>query len=324
MNTTDEDILITKMLAGEASAEDANALTAWRNANSINNDKFIAMQKIWHTALQDEVFVDTDAAWQKVQSNIKTQNTSKQINYSMYLRIAASLLLFSIIGWLGYSVWYNPLITVQTASAEIKQVSLPDGSVIWLNEQSKISYRKKLNGNQRQVQLDGEAFFEVVKNPERPFIIEAPQTVTRVLGTSFNLSARLGQIAELNVLTGKVSFSSTQTHDETIVNAGEKAIINSKGATQKSSFVSENVIAWKNRKLFFKDAMLKEVIEQLEKYFHVTIEIENRELLNCRFTGEFINPKLPEVLDVLSKSLQLSISNKQNGRILIKGKGCEA
>lgn len=318
MNTQDEDILIIKVLAGEASESDRTQLDAWRKSHTAHEDKFLQSQKIWDQSNRTDLDIDTDAAWLTVKG--KLAPAQKTNPFGLYLKIAAAVLLISTVSWYGFL--YNPMLTVQTAANEQKEVLLPDGSVVWLNANSQLSYTKKFKGDTRDLSLTGEAFFEVVKNPEQPFVITSDQAITEVLGTSFNLKVPKGSIrATLNVVTGKVRFTSMDNTSEVVVVAGEKAEIDEVGNATRTGPANENELSWKSGKLTFNDAKLKEVFEVLEDYFKIKIAVENPDILNCHFTGTFDKPKTDQVFDIISKALQFSYTRKGKA-VTISGKGC--
>jgi transmembrane sensor len=323
MNTIEEDILITKALSGDALPDELILLDTWRKSSAANEVKFNEMEKIWLHAAQSELEINTDAAWQKVKLKTEQRKLTVPLYQQTWLRVAAVLAVITTVGWFGFRFAYNPMVTIETAAMEQKEIQLPDGSKVWLNENSKLSYHKKLNGEKRNVQLEGEAFFEVVKNPAQPFVMEAAQATTEVLGTSFNLKVLTGTLeAELSVATGKVRFTSAN-QKEAIAVAGQKVAIDKNGEIEMlSAPVSVNDMAWKTRKLVFNNTPLKDVFTTLENYFKIEIKVENPNILNCHFTAEFNNPKLEQVLDVLDKTLQLS-HTKEGKKVRINGKGCQ-
>jgi transmembrane sensor len=320
MKTQDEDILIIRFLAGEASEADIARLNTWRESDASHEAHFLQSQSIWNKTNRPEEEIDLDAAWLNVQARL-ARPVSRN-NYLGMLKIAAAVLLVCSIGWIAFNSLYNPMLTIQTAANEQKEIKLPDGSIVWLNELSSLRYSKTFKGNQRNVALTGEAFFEVMKNPEKPFIISSEQAITQVLGTSFNLRVLKGtKEAFLNVVTGKVRFTSVANASEVIVVAGEKAAINSIGNTTKTGPVIENELAWKSGKLVFEDASLKEVFSTLENYFKIKIAVDNPAILTCHFTGTFMKPEVDDIFNTISKALQLNYS-RQRKNITIKGKGC--
>ena len=218
--------LITRVLANEASVEEQQQLELWRKEHARNELQYMEMLHIWNNALPREV--DTDKAWKRFEQKLGRQ--PKVIALNRVLRIAAAVLLVSAIGlFVGKLMGGASYQTVQTAANQVKEITLPDGSVAWLNQGSTLTYEKSFKGDIREIKLEGEAFFEVVKNPAKPFVITSNQSVTKVLGTSFNLNTRNGEDVLLTVVTGKVLFTATKTKEEVIVVANESAIIQTNG-----------------------------------------------------------------------------------------------
>lgn len=319
MNDQETIQLITRVLANEASLEEQQQLELWRKQSNVNELQYKELLHIWNNATTD--WVDTERAWKKFEQKLPQQPKGTSLN--KIFRIAAAVILVSGLGlvlgryWMGLS-----LQTIRTAANEVKQISLPDGSTVWLNQHSMLSFEKSFKGDIRAVSLEGEAFFEVAKNPEKPFVITSEQSVTQVLGTSFNLNTRKGEEATLAVVTGKVSFSSPQTKNEVIVTANESAVISKDGQAVKSDKSDLNAFAWKTNTLSFNDASLKEVFASLEHYFGIKMTVEDERIYNCHFTGEFVKPTFKQVMDVIGKTLQLTYE-KKGKQILVKGKGCE-
>lgn len=313
--------LITRVLAKEATAEEQNTLHNWIQSKHENKLKYEEFERIWHLAEKDDTAYDANKAWLKLESKIKTPKKSIEIGW--ILRIAAGLLIFFGIGIMAAKYIYSTKYEIaETASNERKQVVLPDGSVVWLKSNSSIRFKKE-EENQRNVDLIGEAYFEVVKNPNKPFIIHTENSITRVLGTSFNLIAyKDAKSVKLSVATGRVSFTSTKSKQEQIVVANESALIDEQGNNIKLNQFNKNETLWKDRKIVFDDQALKDVFSSVEHYFEVKISISDPNINNCHFTGEFNNPSIKDVMDVICKTMQFNYEQKQ-GNIIVKGKGCE-
>jgi transmembrane sensor len=312
--------LITKVLANEATEADKETIVNWRNSSTENELYAKQFETIWKNANESDADIDINAAWNKVEPQLKTQAPIFKLNTLM--KIAASVALVFTIGLVLFKVYVvNADFTTITANNEKQKVVLPDGSIAWLNKNSVISFSNNQD-KERNVILNGEAFFEVVKNPDKPFIITSKNAVTQVLGTSFNLIAfDTAQMVKLSVATGKVSFKSTKTNLAQIVIANEAALIDSIGLNNKLSQFDINEITWKENKLIFNDVPLTEAIKSIEHYYGVSISVNNPLLNNCHVTCEFTNANLTQVLDDLSKILSISYS-KNNNDIVLSGKGC--
>lgn len=205
-------------------------------------------------------------------------------------------------------------IAVSTESQK-KDILLADGSHLYLAPFSSIRFSE--NNHNRSLKLNGEVFFKIKKDPQRPFIISSTNTITSVLGTTF-LIRSLSGIDEIFVFEGSVLFSNKQETKKVVLSAGQTA--NSSNFKLADSF-DKNILAWKNEKLEFDNTPLTEVCTTLEHYFKVTIKIENAQISACSFTGTFNKPSLPGILEMLKQSSGIHYQKKDNTYIL-KGTSC--
>jgi ferric-dicitrate binding protein FerR (iron transport regulator) len=323
MSTSEEYNLITKVITGEASNADRKTFDEKMESDDDFKTRYLESQKIWDATPVILEEADANEAWLRFAQKLKKSEPSKRnkSSYRAFLRIAAALLLFGVIGLIANRLYlYNPDVIIYTAANERKDISLPDGSKIILNSSSSVKYKKKFNNETRDIFLQGEAFFDVAKNPERPFIITTADSRTEVLGTSFNLkeNTKSGSVV-LTVSTGKVKFTSTKTGEFKVLTAGEAAIV-SDGEVSETE-LDLNSIAWVSKKMVFRDAPMKQVISTIQDYFKVEINVSDTNINNCHFTAEFDSPKLTDVLDVLSRSLQLTYTIKGK-QVNLSGKGC--
>lgn len=311
--------LITRVLANEASAEEQQQLEDWRKQQPGNELQYKELSHIWNNALPADI--DTDKAWQHFSQQLDKQ--SKRFKLTMPVKVAAAVILISAVGlFAGKLMNGTSYQTVHTASDQVKEVSLPDGSTAWLNQGSTLTYEKSFKGDVREITLEGEAFFEVVKNPAKPFVITSDQSVTRVLGTSFNLNTGKGDEALLTVVTGRVSFMATTTKEEVIVTANESAVIGKDGHALKGEKFDVNTIAWKTDTLTFKDATLEDIFKSLEHYFNVKIEVDHKQIYDCHYTAVWAKPTIKNVMEDLRKTFSLNYVQKGR-KIFITGKGCK-
>ena len=323
--------IAARQLEGKASAAEQEELRRWLEKDPSHKAQYQEQEQIWVlTTRPPAPKVDTRAAWQKVKAGI-TKEEKKQPGklvhmLPMVLRVAASVaFLFGLI-WLSKTLFfpYFGMEVIESGSSSLS-VMLPDSSQVWLNRESKLVYDQDFDGEERMVQLEGEAFFEVKKDPQRPFIIRTKATITRVLGTSFNLRAYPEEAAvELVVATGKVAFASRTTQSEALVTPGYAARLDRETATiEKYSSQNANAWAWKSGRLEFEGASLKEVLQDLERYYGVELQLQNPAMANCRFTGRFEDASLEGVLQVLQATLQLDYSRQNDQTFTISGQGCQ-
>lgn len=316
--------LIAKQLTGEITPEEQQILTNWENMDESNKHTITTSMHIWEKSERNDKEPDVDKAWEAFAAKLNERSAiplhAKKSNKQLYLRIAASLILVGFIGLMAGKWLMNSNHTIQTAAGEQKEITLPDGSKVWLNENSSLAYASDFESN-RNIQLTGEAFFEVKRDEQHPFVITSSRTITTVLGTSFSvIDYANGEQAQLIVKTGKVSYKSVQSNKELIVLAGESAHLEN-GEPQMDASFQINELAWKDKRLVFADMTLKEMVPVLEKYFKIRVVIEQESILNCHFTGEFEQPKLDEVLNMLARTLQLEWKKTDN-TYSISGRGC--
>nr|WP_319569827.1 FecR domain-containing protein [uncultured Draconibacterium sp.] len=193
---------------------------------------------------------------------------------------------------------------------------LSDGSRIWLNSESELTFPAKFNGNQRKIALKGEAYLEVAKNETLPFIVEVEGTQVEVLGTSFNVKAY--ENIETTLVEGKVCIR-TNLLTEAILNPGEQGVV-----TKESSEITVKQVdtrlytSWVKGMFVFRSLSLEEIMKTFERWYNVTVTFENDELKQRRFTGnlrrnEEINPHLDVIS--LTTNVEFEFSGE---KILVK------
>lgn len=195
-------------------------------------------------------------------------------------------------------------------------VSLHDGSKVTLNSGSRIRYIKNFVGPQREVHLTGEALFEVAADPSKPFVVEAAGIETKALGTIFNIKAFDGMLAQVSLLEGSVEVRGEATGEPILLRPGE-AVRYRPGLNglRKGKFETEEVMAWANKTLYFKNTPIRDVTRDLENWYGVEITYANSPPSNLRVTGKFYDKPLRNVLEGLSYSAAFDYS--MNGEEIV-------
>ncbi|MEO5602419.1 MAG: FecR domain-containing protein [Cyclobacteriaceae bacterium] len=192
------------------------------------------------------------------------------------------------------------------------KISLPDGSIVYLNGASNISYAPNFSTSKREIILSGEAFFEVAKDSLRPFVVIADKLITTALGTSFNIKAYPeDQEVSISLLTGGVSVQQQDSVDPALfLNPGEAAGLSHAGILIRKEFNYEQDILWKDGILYFKETRLKEAFQRLEKWYGVSFNLQNLPRRPVIITGKFDNENLNNVLLSLSYTSNFTYSIK--------------
>jgi ferric-dicitrate binding protein FerR (iron transport regulator) len=276
-----------------------------------------------------------DQAWNKVEDRIHQPKSSGKSNFRHLLlnpvfRMAAAVIFAALLLVSGYQVLVKPsakvdLLEISSTDQIVNTFALPDGTVVSLNTNTKISYPKKFGRQQREVSIEGEAFFEVKPNKNKPFIIHAGKAQIKVLGTSFNVSAypETKQV-EVIVETGKVQVSNKTTDsaktNELILTPGDKGtLVYSSNSLLKTTNQDPNFLAWKTRNLIFKATSLDEVIEKLEKIYKVDIRLADPRLNQLLLTAQFNDYSLDFILKVIETTFQIE-AQKLNGQYILKAR----
>ena len=319
--------LIGKHLSGNTSPSEEIRLKEWLDADKENLKTFEIQQALWNNTVKLKSDYNQEERWRALRAQIAIEEPEKRFPISTFFKIAASFALLLAIALIFKTTLFTQpkIISIKAPSDKAEQFVLPDKSKVWLNKGSELSFPAQFSKLSREVELKGEGFFEIVKNPDKPFIILSKGTKTQVLGTSFNLSALEDEDeVEVNVVTGKVAFYKEGTeHSKIILLPGENGIYNSKSdKITKEQETNYNFLAWKTGTLKFDNASLSEVFEALEKKYDYKFYVTNPTILNCRITSTFHNKNIEKVL--LELEILLEIDFKiQNQKVVISGPGCK-
>lgn len=319
--------LIGRQLAGELPPAEARELQAWVEADPANRAFYDEITRLWKASEAYELpafEADTEQAWSSLERRLGPGG-AKVIGLNRWLRYAAAVLVLLIAGYGAFTALFDTaeapvasyLATLQTAEGEQRRIPLPDGSVVVLNQRSTLRYDTVFT--ERSVTLEGEAFFDVARDESRPFLIHTQEAKTKVLGTAFNVRAypEEAEIA-VSVEEGKVQVAKSANASEAVVLAAGQSGVYRKSEDQLAKAELTNALAWKTQELRFDGTRLQRVAEDMERYFGVTIEIDNRQLQECRFKGTFKQPELEALLDIIAYTMDLQVEER-NGRYTLNG-----
>ena len=330
--------LTGKRLTGEISPEEERELSHWLEADGENQSFSSDLEEIWElsaSAAPGPFETDMGQAWAKIEAalggeeNMTGKPTAKIVPMRKRLgrwSLAAAILALLALGlwWMNQGAVVGPaaFVEVKTGDGERKEIVLPDGSEITLNENSVLNYPEDFA--ERNVSLSGEAFFNVERMEDSPFTILSGNAATTVLGTSFNVRAYPQEKnVEVTVKTGKVALAVAEKKSEAIIlEAGTSGVLKKAEATvEKTETKNANADAWKTMRLEFDDVMMRDVVSTLERYFGAKIEVSNEMIFECPYTSEFDQPDLDGILNVIGATLGFEVE-KTGGGYRLKGPGC--
>jgi transmembrane sensor len=366
-------ILAAKKISGELTPEETGELELFSLSNnnfrdillSLENEAFLNPQEGSYneaellSRLRAKLNASiTDYPFQEIEKNEDKAFSFKTKQSRFHLKLIIASLLLVTSGILSWSLFFNKK-TADTSIAKLTaynnnnistkpgsktQVKLPDGTLVILNADSKLSYPDNFLGNTREVKLEGEAFFEVTHNAEKPFIVHTSLMDIRVLGTVFNVKSYAGDNeSEASLLKGSIQVTLKNRKDEKImlkpnekisvfaltpvqnepeipVDTSAETLAASPISIDKINFDAKdkiiNEVAWTQDKLVFNNENFEAIALTLERWYGIKIVIKNQHLKDQRFTGKFKNENIDQVL----KAFQLSYNFKyktENNIIII-------
>jgi ferric-dicitrate binding protein FerR (iron transport regulator) len=268
----------------------------------------------------DEKTIDTEAVMHRLKGKIDRQIRKERfIKLPVMLRVAAAVvfLISSVTAFFYYkNTRLSPVqYTITTVPKGQKmKLTLSDGSTVMLNAGSRIRYPEKFNRETRSVTLlDGEAFFDVKHNDEKPFVVETPGTQTQVLGTAFNIQAyQEFKEVKVTVLRGKVAVKETGEHKPVLLLPDEQVIVNTITGYQSKKHINANEsIGWLQGKFLFRNETLMNVALILQNSYNVKIEFKEESTKEIRFTANFNSTdSLEKILFAIAKANGITYSIK--------------
>ncbi|MDR8391944.1 FecR domain-containing protein [Aliifodinibius sp. S!AR15-10] len=331
--------LVLQYARGEGSPEDREKVEQWLRENPANEKLVQDLEQMWELAPEENFDVNEQEAWEKFhhreidrKRQLSHANARKDSNKlrSFFLKAAAVILIATLSGLLVWqytnetkpdTVQHGDFYVMQdlvTQKGEKARVKFSDGTSVILNAASSLRFPKKFNGPKREVYLDGEAFFTVAHNSERPFIVHTQGGEVRVLGTEFNVRAwdedsSMGVAVRQGKVSVEATPSNTGPQQKVILTRGQYSrIIKGEAPSPAQNIDVNKHLLWLNGGMHFDNAPFSQVVRHIERRFDVQVVVHNKNLFNISFTGEMQNANLEEVLKLISASME--IEYRKEGR----------
>ena len=308
--------LAVKHISGQASEEESARLFARMEEHPEEREAFDELRKAWeaYEGFEQESHAEED--WQKLESRLQTAPRQGFLGRWRQWSVAASVIL---VAGISIGIWWNEYrwLDAEATGANL-ELELPDHSKVILKKGSRIRYKRNFEAH-RDLELDGEAYFTVVRDPAHPFRVESEGTRTTVLGTAFDIRQGInGTSTEIRVTEGKVSFEG-DNGASLILKKGMAAVYDRKSRELKTlEFGTENTVSWFMQRLRFDNTPIHIVMEDIAHYYGV--RIEHRLPANyCPLTGEYGSTGEQELVQILREVLELEIVVKEDTWIVTKG-----
>jgi len=319
----DIDKIIAAVLSGQATDHERAKLSKWLREDK-NEMVYEDLKHFWKSDLPEKQLITAeekkDSIWQKA-----TGTSINRVDVKWLIKVAAVVLIFlstSIFFMYEYVVMEQGEVPV--ASQPIVKsnppgvkslITLPDGTSVNLNAGSSITFYDEYGRTDREVYLEGEAFFNVKHNPDKPFEVVSGEVTTLALGTSFNVNAYRKENIQVSLEEGKVGVQfksmNKEEKNQLVLNPGEYCLLTSENEIEQGTFERDKVLGWKDGILMLEKADFNTVIDRLEIWYGVTFQYSELPK-DWRFNGKFRNESLENVLESLSHSEQFDyeINNK--------------
>ena len=314
------DELIANYLTEGLDKNALDELKTWIAASAENQQYFIRQREIWFSAVSREAasVYDKDKAFEnfrnRVESQKEIQSTSRRgFSLSALWRYAAVVAIIIAVGCISY--WQGEVnvkdtfadISVEAPLGSKTKLYLPDGTLVWLNAGSRMTYSQGFGVDNRKVELEGEGYFEVKRNEKIPFFVKTKDLQLQVLGTKFNFrDYPEDHEVVVSLLEGKVGLNNLLREEkEAVLSPDERAVLNkANGLLTVGSVTASNASQWTDGYLFFDEELLPDIAKELERSYNVKIHIANDSLKTFRFYGNFVRREqnIQEVLEALAST----------------------
>lgn len=288
--------LLQKYIAGDATPEEKKEIVRWLEADKKNRKEFLALRKIYDFSI-----------WQDSSSSVDTPKGQKSSRYALIREItkvaAIFLLAFVSVYLLLEEKNELPDVAMQTVfvpAGQRAELTLTDGTQVWLNAKTTFTFPNHFTDKNRTVKLDGEGYFKVTRNTKKPFTVQTAQYDITVLGTEFNVMAYSGTPSfETALIKGAVEVSSEGDGQKISLKPHTRAY-RENGLLKKDSIENTDHFLWREGIISFDNEPVEKMIEKLQLYYDVTIQVKNKELFKNSYSGKFrIKDGVEHVLKVL-------------------------
>lgn len=288
-----------------------------RNESGLSN---LTDEELWvSSAVADDTQqYDVDQAFERFQKRTGLDQSGRQ-SYKWYRTWSVAAVAIVLLGLITVTAYWQGSRQIQSNFSDIvveaplgskTKLTLPDGSTVWLNAGSKMVYSQGFGVSDRRLAFQGEGYFEVEKNDEMPFLVQTHDVNVTVVGTKFNFrNYPEDEEAVVELLEGKVALENQLKEDAVrYLSPNEKMVLHkATGEMDITSAKVKEATLWTENILLFDEDLLPDIVRELERSYHVQIEIENEDLKQTRFYGQFnqLEQNIYDVLDMLSETGKL-------------------
>lgn len=302
--------LLYRFFEGKTSFEEEKEIRIWMEASLENQMFFFQERKLFDAMI---------LLPEKENSKRNDRSIHRFIWPNMFR--AAGIIILVLLGNYIYQNLVNHDLGMQTIYVPVGQranILLPDGTDVWLNAGTTLSYPVTFNKKQRTVTLDGEAYFDVTFNNKAPFLVKTSKCNIEVLGTKFNVEAySKEEVFETTLMKGKVKVTSVDDPEKTLMMYPDQKLIMSNGNFVVSCVNDYNPYRWKEGLICFKNELFLNVMDEFEKYYGFKIIVNNKDVLKYSYTGKFRQEDgVDYALSILKKSISFNFKKDDINHVI--------
>ena len=301
---------ISARLKDEADEDQMRQIQEWLDLSPEHPAILTEIMNVWSVSKNRTDFYQPDLSvnWQKLMKNINYQ-PQKSITRNIYLQglAAAAILALVFLAGMGLDskflkpsakVTYTKIVAPEGNKT---QVVLPDSTCVWLNSGSELQYASDYSAKNRKVNMKGECFFDVVKDPAHPFIVQGSKFQVRVFGTRFNVNEDAAKnTADVTLVSGKVEVFNLDEKPVSELTPGQQLVYEKGIYHVQNAENLEALTAWLNNMLIFDNQPFEEVIHYLEKWYGVKIHLDRTLYYSHNYTFKVKTESLREVMELIS------------------------
>lgn len=305
--------LLYKFFAGTATFEEKERIMLWMESAPDNKQLFLKERKLYNAVLLNNEYVE-------IEQTVKQQHWMHS-GIMRFMRIAAMIVIAFGLGYFAQD-WDTdgpvPMQTIAVPAGQCVNITLPDGSNIWLNAQTTIQYPISFNKCERMIKLDGEAYFEVAKDAKRPFIVNTKECRVEVLGTKFNVDAySYRDKFETVLMEGAVKVSMLNNPSEAISLKPDNKVYRSNGRLLTEKMNNFERYRWKEGLICFQNEPFKVVMEDFEKFYGLKIVVNNQKVTKYLYTGKFKQTDgIDYALSLLQKNIHFAYQRDRENHVV--------
>lgn len=304
--------ILYRFFSGTATAEEGEQVKAYLEESDDNWKDYLRERRLY-----DTIILKNSAAACEKQKRIKLQFRKITIEC---MKVAAILVIAfaAVFYWTNHSADEGAMSTVCTLQGQMANITLPDGTRVWLNSKTELSYPQTFGQGKRKVQVDGEAYFEVAPDTDKPFVVQTAQAQVEVLGTKFYIEAYSDTNEfETALIEGSVRVSGG--FSDLVLSPLHKAVLRN-GELVVEKIADLDIYRWREGLICFKSKHFTELLKEFEKYYGVHIIVDGKKIHNPVVTAKFrVSDGVEYALRVLQRDVKFTfVRNDDENQIIIK------